>query len=326
MSLFHQVCGGLVRPNCLRTADGSTDFGAVLVCQKCNTTVARSECNGTYSDADEVYADNFYRAPAGDVAGTKSGAVVVAIQGIKVSPARPSGLDCLMYNSSSGMWQPSGDNTPSSATYFLDDSASDIATYKRLITSYPASVETYLSATGNASSGDVLIGAFATDLGHPSLTLVPAGQWIPSLFVSVDSIAQNPSLVIKGYVRHLDGSEILVNTQVVLLTSTAITFYDPSVELPALPILPTDRAVLKFYLRASGPSPRTIKLYYDGTVNNSHIHAPSNYVNSDAVNWVPAPSAVDSIGQPGDAAYDSGFLYICVALNSWKRTALVTWP
>ena len=39
-----------------------------------------------------------------------------------------------------------------------------------------------------------------------------------------------------------------------------------------------------------------------------------------------APLANNSTGQVGQIAYDSGYIYVCVATNSWKRAALATWP
>lgn len=38
------------------------------------------------------------------------------------------------------------------------------------------------------------------------------------------------------------------------------------------------------------------------------------------------PGANNSTGTVGQLAYDSGYLYICVATDTWKRVAVVTWP
>ena len=38
-----------------------------------------------------------------------------------------------------------------------------------------------------------------------------------------------------------------------------------------------------------------------------------------------APSTASSAGTAGQVAYDSGYIYICVATNTWKRAALSTW-
>jgi hypothetical protein len=38
-----------------------------------------------------------------------------------------------------------------------------------------------------------------------------------------------------------------------------------------------------------------------------------------------APATATSTGTAGDVAYDSGFIYVCVATNTWVRAALSTW-
>ena len=40
-------------------------------------------------------------------------------------------------------------------------------------------------------------------------------------------------------------------------------------------------------------------------------------------NTVPANSTANGIA--GTIAYDSGFFYVCVANNTWKKTALTSW-
>ena len=38
-----------------------------------------------------------------------------------------------------------------------------------------------------------------------------------------------------------------------------------------------------------------------------------------------APAAITSTGSRGEIRYDSGYIYICVATNTWKRATLNTW-
>ena len=38
-----------------------------------------------------------------------------------------------------------------------------------------------------------------------------------------------------------------------------------------------------------------------------------------------APASATSSGEPGQMAFDAGYLYICVALNTWRRVALSSW-
>ena len=37
------------------------------------------------------------------------------------------------------------------------------------------------------------------------------------------------------------------------------------------------------------------------------------------------PSAANDSGSAGDICWDSGYVYVCVATNTWKRAALATW-
>ena len=38
-----------------------------------------------------------------------------------------------------------------------------------------------------------------------------------------------------------------------------------------------------------------------------------------------APASSSSPGVPGSIIYDTDFLYVCVANNTWKRVAISTW-
>lgn len=38
-----------------------------------------------------------------------------------------------------------------------------------------------------------------------------------------------------------------------------------------------------------------------------------------------APASASATGTAGQIAYDSGFLYVCTATNTWKRVAIATW-
>jgi len=39
----------------------------------------------------------------------------------------------------------------------------------------------------------------------------------------------------------------------------------------------------------------------------------------------PTPVNASSAGSPGDVAYDANYIYVCTAVNTWKRSALTTW-
>jgi hypothetical protein len=39
-----------------------------------------------------------------------------------------------------------------------------------------------------------------------------------------------------------------------------------------------------------------------------------------------APASASATGTTGDISFDSSYIYVCVATNTWKRTAISTWP
>ena len=38
-----------------------------------------------------------------------------------------------------------------------------------------------------------------------------------------------------------------------------------------------------------------------------------------------APGSASATGTAGDIRYDANYVYVCVATNTWKRSALATW-
>lgn len=39
----------------------------------------------------------------------------------------------------------------------------------------------------------------------------------------------------------------------------------------------------------------------------------------------PVPATAAAAGTTGDIAWDTGFIYVCTATNTWKRVAIATW-
>ena len=81
-------------------------------------------------------------------------------------------------------------------------------------------------------------------------------------------------------------------------------------ELPTAPnVAPSDRILI---LRdpAGVPSVRT--------VNVSILAANLQISNS-------VPASPSSVGLPGMIRYDSSYIYVCVANNTWKRSTITTW-
>lgn len=55
------------------------------------------------------------------------------------------------------------------------------------------------------------------------------------------------------------------------------------------------------------------------------LNTALDYLDTKVGPWVAVPSTAASTGVAGQLAYASGFLYVCVATNTWTRTALSSW-
>lgn len=43
------------------------------------------------------------------------------------------------------------------------------------------------------------------------------------------------------------------------------------------------------------------------------------------LNLVNVPATATSSGTPGQVAYDTGFFYVCVSVNVWRKVAIASW-
>lgn len=51
-----------------------------------------------------------------------------------------------------------------------------------------------------------------------------------------------------------------------------------------------------------------------------------NGLQASSATIVDVPASSVATGSPGQIAYDSGHLYVCVDTDTWVRVALGTWP
>ena len=65
-----------------------------------------------------------------------------------------------------------------------------------------------------------------------------------------------------------------------------------------------------------------LKVFYQDPTGSQWVDASPPLA---AVALGNAPSTASSTGSAGDIRYDSGYVYICVATDTWKRAALATW-
>jgi hypothetical protein len=65
-----------------------------------------------------------------------------------------------------------------------------------------------------------------------------------------------------------------------------------------------------------------LKIYYQDVDTTQWVDASPPLAPALSSN---APATASSAGSEGDIRYDSGYVYVCIATNTWKRAALTTW-
>ena len=250
-----------------------------------DTTVESGELGVIFFDGANFWSKTVNRAITqltGDVTAgpgyDSQVATVVGIQTVPVDPIGPLNGQVLIYDSGATAWIPSDIPASPSGTYYLDSTASTIPTYYSLVPTYPDGTQNTLSASGNNTSGQVLVGAFASKALNT--TLIADGVWTPKVYASVDSLSQSPQMVLYIYKRTTGGTETLLGSEYLYLSATGITEYISTIEIPTTSVEPTDVIVFKVYLLAGGSSTRTLTIYFDGTTNVSHINAPIPSINA----------------------------------------------
>ena len=73
----------------------------------------------------------------------------------------------------------------------------------------------------------------------------------------------------------------------------------------------------------AGPVPPFVTLFMRTVLDDAD--APAARTTLAALGWSSVPATASSAGTAGDVAYDADYLYVCVALNTWKRVAIATW-
>jgi len=61
---------------------------------------------------------------------------------------------------------------------------------------------------------------------------------------------------------------------------------------------------------------------WDGSVWQSLLSSSGNTIR---VGTAKTPASATDTGNAGEICWDSSYIYVCVATNTWKRTALSTW-
>jgi len=153
----------------------------------------------------------------------------------------------------------------------------------------------WIAGTGNQ--------IYRTDDGDGSLTLnlpqdintVSTPQFFGVIFTDQDVAPNTPG-------------ELVYDNTVTGLADGALAWYD-------------DDEVRYLVDLNSPPSNDDYVVAYDANTDAFYMK-----VDSGGIAWTtPVPGNPDDPGDAGDVAYDTSYLYVCVAGNTWKRAALSTW-
>jgi hypothetical protein len=237
---------------------------------------------GTPTDAQVPIWNNgsakwFSVSISGDITLTNAGVVTVTkLQNRAVAATAPLDRQLLAWNATNNDWEPTDPAAVvvQGLVVMFSSTASDVAGYDSLLTS-TSGVETNLTATVNNGSGTVLIKAFATALGSPNVTYIPAGLWEIEYYRYVSSNAGVTQVNFQVYKRAAGGTETLLFTvtephvQDTALTESTLSYNVPS----DIALLPTDRIVIKVLTSTTSGSNITVNFTFDGSVHASHVHS-----------------------------------------------------
>ena len=161
-----------------------------------------------------------------------------------------------------------------------------------------------LSVTGNISAGNL------TGTTYVAGTLTTAAQ------PNITSVGTLSNVTVSGTVTttnaNVSGNLVMGNTSTLLFN----VYSDPSkqVALQAPDNLVSGNLIGWFLPNTQG----NVGEFLTNTGGNSELEWKTVATT--------APGANNSTGQAGQIAFDSGYIYVCVATNTWKRASLATWP
>lgn len=163
-----------------------------------------------------------------------------------------------------------GDIAVAFPTYMFSSTNSDISGYEEAtsLTSYVAGAEANNGGTA-ASTTPAIMEEFATAIGYPNLTLLPAGIITIHFETTKGAGANNYYCYAEVYKRVLAGTETLLATSDNSTLSALNTRVQQTVTATLssnVTLLATDRIVVKCYVVMSS-STATVTLYYDDATN-----------------------------------------------------------
>lgn len=241
---------------------------------------------------------------------TKEGAATVDSIAVKGTNSDKSAYVLTNDGSGNASWQPG----PSAAglTYVATSLVSDISGYNQMKNAMDYTPAARSTVTVTNPIVDQYISSFATNVGYPGITEIPAGIYKAHLHAAASN-ANRFKFKFEVYIRHIDGTEVefVESTDSTPYLTTSELEYDLYGIGTSTQILTTDRLVTKLKITASEtPGTGTISVYSDGIGSgvggqtNSHFEMPS--VAASVANFVPYNAGVKDVNLNGHSLTAAG--------------------
>lgn len=187
--------------------------------------------------------------------------------------------------------------------FYLDDDASDIATYHVLLGVPAGGTEVIDSQAVVVGDGELLIEAYASNSPF-GVTELPAGDWIFRLYRYVSSATGLSEIVIRVYKRTVPGGveTELFNCTTGNIDDTTVTLQNITSTQTTHTVNATDRLVVKYFAKTDSVVSRTLYFTHNGATHYSSFVTPFAAPVSDFIGdsgsggvrgLVPAPAAGD---------------------------------
>lgn len=210
-------------------------------------------------------------------------------------------------------------------TYYLQDTASDIATYKAMVAN---------SLTGSASvstsglgAGNTVLKNWATSAGLPGLSVIPAGIYDVHLHAAQTVVGGKTSLVY-GEVWEVTAAGVDIAKIGTTGVSTPLTGsnaeYELAFALTSAYIMAStaSRLVLRVYANVSGGgSAPTVIIYYGSSTNDSHLGIPSANAGGNS-SFADTKANILAANKPIGTfalATDTNEIFVSIGSTSWVK-------
>jgi hypothetical protein len=173
----------------------------------------------------------------------------------------------------------------STTIYFLDDTNNTTAGYKSLLISPLITTTTGVTKQVSINNNTVVFESFATIIGEPYLSEIPAGMWVFHSHVQFSSVTGYNYLHWDVYTRNLvtSAETFLFRATCIDISVTTLQEYQVSTTQPAYNLGLNDVLVVKISAQTTGNA-KTATLTYSKTYNFGFVQPPVILVNA-PVTW-----------------------------------------